>query len=237
MYILYDCLMSELLYLCLSSSQIVYNRSPAATQTGTWQNTWHGSYSSTNAATTTTTVTGRYVGCAFTLGNAAQTCTVSIDGATAIPLTTYVVPNTTNDPAYSGLTYLFDTGSAGVTHTVLVTNTQASALFVEYFFGFDTLGTTTNASVIVMGLESTTFQGTPASATVNRQSLINNFQYGIVKMMRQNYGAKMTFVSSIPQFSWGNKLSDGINPDVHGHIRLANSVTSTLTTGETIPYV
>jgi hypothetical protein len=237
MYVVYDTIMAELLYLCLSSTQLVSNRTPYATQTGTWINTGSfthgGGYSNVNGATTTATVTGRYVGVIFANSS---TCSISIDGATALPVTTYTPPSTTNGANYSALVYLYDTGTTGGSHTILVTNTSTSYTDVEWFFGFDNLSGTTNSSVIVMGLEPATFQGT-TTGTLNRQTLINNFQWGIVKMLRQAYGAKISFVYSIPYFSWANKLSDNIHPDVHGHIRLQNLVTNTLTGGETIQYV
>ena len=240
MYLVYDTIMSELLYLCLASTQLVSNRTPSVTQTGTWVNstgsfTHGGAYTSTNAATTTATVTGRYVGFFFTTTQTAN-CSVSIDGATAVPVTTYGCPATTNGASFGSLTFFFDTGSVGASHTILVTNTAATNLDIEFFFGFDNLSGTTNSSVIVMGLEPATFQLTSVG-TLNRQTLINNIQNGMVKMLRQTYGAKITFVYSIPHFSWANKLGDGIHPDVHGHIRLQNLVNSTLTSGENIQYV
>lgn len=236
MYVVYDTIMAELLFLCLSSTQRVSNRTPFVTQTGTWINTGSftngGGYSNVAGSTSTAVVTGRYIGMIFANSS---TCTISIDGGAALPVTTYTPPNTTNGANYSALTYLYDTGVAGGTHTIVVTNTTTSYTDVEWFFGFDSLSGASNSSVIVMGLEPATFQGTSVG-NVTRQSLIDGFQHKIVKMLRQNYGAKITFCTSIPYFSWANKLSDNIHPDAHGHVRLQNSVTNTLTNGEWIEF-
>jgi len=239
MYMIYDTFMAQMLYLCLSSSQLVNNRT-GTTQTGAWTAssgsfTNGGSYTATNGATATAQVTGRYVGFFFTTVSTVANCSVTIDGGTAVPVSTYYPPYTTNGVGYGSLAYFYDTGVSGASHTILVTNTQATNLDIEFFFGFDTLSSASNSSVIVMGLEPATFQLTSVGS-LSRQTLINNFQYGIVKMLRQTYGAKITFCYSIPHFSWANKLGDNIHPDVHGHARLKNTVVNTLTTGEWIPY-
>ena len=244
-YMIRDDFMAQMLYLCLSSSQLLSNRGSNTTRTGSWSSTSFtngGSYTNTNGATVTANVTGRYIGF-FLLCNigSASTLTANVDGAGAVALTTYIPPTTPNSTTWGSLCWFFDTGSAaGVAHSIVVTSTSTTTLDIEFFFGFDNLSGSTNSPVVVLGLEPCSFQQTTANyafGNLTRQYLIDQFQNKIVKMLRLQFGAKITFCEGLEFFSWGNKVADLIHPDKFGHIRLQVLVNSTLTNGEMINFV
>lgn len=248
MYMVLDDFMAQMLYLCLSSTQLVSNRAPNVTLTGTWANTgftYGGSYTNTTGSTTQASVTGRYVGFFITVNPSNATpISIVVDGAAALTIVTYYPPvgGTPNGTTWGSLCWFFDTGvtTPGTTHSIAVISTSTITCDIEFFFGFDNLSGATNSPVVVLGLETNSFQQTTANYSAGnlvRQYLVNSFQQQTVTNLRQKYGAKITFCADIPDFSWGNKFSDLIHPDKHGHVRLQQLVTKVLTTGEVLNYV
>lgn len=230
--------MGQLLYMMLNSTQLLSNRGLSVT--GTWSSTSAlftngGSYTQSNGGTVKANVTGRYIGYFLTLSvSNTATFTVSVDGGPAVSVTAPASPTSPAGGANNMIPWFYDTGTSA-NHTIFLTNGASSTLDVEFFFAFDNLSGLGNSAVVVIGNSPSTFAS--GSGTLSRQKLINEVQQQVVTFLRQEYGAKITFVNEIPYWAWGNKNSDMITPDVHGHLRIRDTVNSVLNNGELISFV
>ena len=120
---------------------------------------------------------------------------------------------------------------------MVVTKTIGQAgLNLAYFFAFDSLAA--GNSVLVSGMEPNNMGGGGAFAggTMNRQLAVATVQRDAVTFFRQTFGAKIAYNSRLPQFANTNKQTDQVHPNINGHKAIAESIISTLTTGETVPW-
>lgn len=248
-----EAMMSSLLYLCLSSSQVFNNRGTVAgisRPTGTWVSSSYtniGSYTaSANGTVQATQLTGRYIGFSTSNGNTNNcTATYAVDGAAAVAFSmpaAGIINTTPNNVSAYPITWIFDTRSS-TTHTLTIVNGSSSTLDIDFFFAFDNLSGNSNSNVIVSlndpssFIQTTTPQAGYSAGNLSRQKLVMEVQQYCVAYIRQTYGAKIIAVQEYLGWGWGNKVFDGVHPDPNGQKYIADRITSVLTNGESVTFM
>jgi hypothetical protein len=219
-------------YLAIPDSKKILANSSAVTYTGTWT---AGKYAiskqtSGNANTATFTISGTTVMVSTTVGD-------GLTGAFTIKIDGSIVGTYTNGTAASmatnngsGITFgpsikMF-TGLSNTAHTVVITTTNANAVFFDWAAGIDT--STPNPSVFVMNTIYQNATGNPYPINNANVDLYNSFVTSNINTLT-GLGLNVTLIDVNSVINPATDVTGfGLHPNDAGYAKIATKVLATI---------
>jgi hypothetical protein len=219
-------------YLAIPDSKKILANSSAVTYTGTWT---AGKYAiskqtSGNGNTATFTISGTTVMVSTTVGDGLTGAfTIKIDGSTVGTYTNGTVASMATNNG-SGITFgpsikMF-TGLSNTAHTVVITTTNANAVFFDWAAGVDT--STPNPSVFVTNTIYQNATGNPYPINNANVDLYNSFVTNNISTLT-GLGLNVTLIDVNSVINPATDVTGfGLHPNDAGYAKIATKVLATI---------